>query len=553
MSTITPTLKATRPTRQRTLGMLLALALMAIAASATVVATERPAAAADPRPNIILITTDDMALTDLRWMPQTRALIAGAGIDFREFISNHPVCCPARAELLTGQYAQNNGVHHNGGPWGGEQVLRNRDQHIGRWLSDAGYRTAFVGKYINEWEKAPHTPPGWTHFNPLFRGIYHPSDLTMWHDGQPRRHTRMYTADRMGQFAKSYVRSFAGTGDPFFIWVSQVPPHGMHVAGKWVLPQPAWRHRKLYRYAVPPTFSDPAYGERDVSDKPPYVRRAATLSRASVRAWHRARIRSLRAVDDQVKQMLDTLRSVGQLSRTYIFFTSDNGYMLGEHRLRWKNFPYEESLQVPLAVRGPGIPAKRVSREQFGLVDLAPTFLDIAGVSWQSKADGRSMLPVLRGAGKGYDHYLIQAGRHESQWWWRGIRSKSYVYVHYEDGFEELYDRVKDPHQLRNVARVGEYSGVLAEQRARLQALSDCAGVTCWNGVMDVAPEESGDAPTSSATNDSTPGTSGDGPTGTTGGTGGTTGGTDGTTGEQTEGSAGTGSTGTPGSTDATP
>lgn len=479
---------STQPTsRRRRFGRLAAvLAVASLSASATVTISDQPVAAApaDTRPNIILITTDDMARTDLRWMPQTRKLLGTAGVSLPQFISNHPVCCPARAEILTGQYAQNNGVRNNVGPLGGYDALREEGQHIGSWLKDAGYRTAFVGKHLNGWENNPRTQPGWTRFNPIVDGIYRPFDLTMWRDGQPLAYSGTHTSDLMGRLTNNYIRNFAQAGGPFFIWTSQVAPHGMQVDGRWVPPLPAARHRGVYPDALPPTLKRPSYGEADVSDKPQYVQDSVTLSRTRAIAVHRARIRSLRSVDDQVKSMVDTLRKVGRLRNTFIFFTSDNGYLLGEHRLRNKNYPYEESLRVPFLARGPGIPAGTTRDGMYSLVDLAPTFLRIAGVSSPRVLDGRSMLPTLRRGAPGYSDYLIQAGHEQSDWWWRGVRSKEFVYVKYYDpldgGFEELYDMRKDPYQLRNVAQDPLYAAELARYRLRLETLGSCAGSTCW-------------------------------------------------------------------------
>ena len=94
---------------------------------------------------------DDMAQSDLLWMPRTRQLIGDRGVSVPDFLSNHPLCCPARAEILTGQYAQNNGVRHNRGPRGGYDALARPGNTVASWLQDVGYRTAFVGKYLNGW------------------------------------------------------------------------------------------------------------------------------------------------------------------------------------------------------------------------------------------------------------------------------------------------------------------------------------------------------------------------------------------------------------------
>jgi arylsulfatase A-like enzyme len=144
--------------------------------------------------------------------------------------------------------------------------------------------------------------------------------------------------------------------------------------------------------------------------------------------------------------------------------------------------PYEEALRVPLVVRGPGVPTGVIRKQQYSLVDLAPTFLQIAGAQEGSVLDGRSMLGTWRRGAPGYEDYLIQAGAVDKQWWWRGVRSRAFVYARYDDGFEELYDRRADPHQLRNVAGAPSYADELARARARLTALESCAGAACWSG-----------------------------------------------------------------------
>jgi arylsulfatase A-like enzyme len=440
-----------------------------------------------PRPNIVLVTTDDMNRSDLRWMPITRRLLGTRGVTVGDFISNHPLCCPARAEILTGQYAQNNGVWDNAiSRWGGYARLARPAQQVGRWLQDAGYRTVFIGKHLNGYERVRNRQPGWTVFNPLAAGVYQPYGFTMYNDGRPRRIDGVHTADYMGRAAVRAVERFAPKAAPFFPWVSQVPPHGLFRDGRWVPPVPAPRHRGLFPDAVPPSLSSPAFNEPVVADKPAYVRRAPLVSAASVTREHRGRIRSLQAVDEQVGALVRALRRTGELSRTYLFFTSDNGYLMGEHRLRNKNKPYEPNLRVPLLARGPALPAGVVRRATFGSVDLAPTFLDIADARARVTVDGRSMLPTLRSGGRGYTHYLLQAGGWTDEpgvrRWWSGVRSRSFVYVKYRDGFTELYDRRRDPAQLRNVAGVAAYRRVVAEYSGRLDVLRTCAGHTCRLG-----------------------------------------------------------------------
>ena len=490
---------AGRP-RPRRLFVLIAVLALALTVTAVVVVTDRrsqdeaalttppPAApAADARrPNIILVTTDDMSLSDLQWMPNTRRLIGEVGARVDPFLSNHPLCCPARAQILTGQQAQNSGVFDNSGRYGGFPRLKQPNNHIGAWLKDAGYQTAFIGKFLNLWERRPVQQKGWSIFNPSSEGVYSAYDITMWNDGNPRRYADVHTGDLMGQLTVETIEQFAADGAPFFIWTSQLPPHGMRVDGKWTFPVPAERHRDAFPDALPPSWGEPVFFEEDVSDKPAWVRQARRPTPEKMIGLNRTRIQSLLSVDDQIKSMLQTLRDTGQLANTYVFFTSDNGFAVGEHGLTTKNHPYETSLQVPLLVRGPGIEPGSRCPGQFGMADLAPTFLDIADADAGRPQDGRSMLPALFDGAPGYSHYPIQASGWSYEpglkWWWRGVRSEQFTYVRYHDQFEELYDLEQDPTQLQNVATDPRYADVLAEYSERLDGLTDCAAATCWDG-----------------------------------------------------------------------
>lgn len=438
----------------------------------------------DDRPNILLITTDDMNVADLRWMPTTRRLLESRGVRVEGFLSNHPLCCPARAEILTGQYGHNSGVLDNErSRFGGYQAMRRKGQHVGAWLRADGYATAFVGKHLNGWEFVQRRQPGWTVFNPFLEGVYSPYDITMFRNGRPRQYSGIHTSDLVGGFTVRYIERFAADPRPFFIWASQLAPHGMFVDGEWTLPVPATRHTGSYPDSMPPSLSSPSFDEQDTTDKPPWVGQAPEVSVQDQVSWHRARIRSLLSVDEQVAAAVTALRATGQLDNTYIFFTSDNGYLMGEHGLTEKNVPYETALRVPLLVRGPGLPKGVTRDELYGLVDLAPTFLDIAGVSPPGVVDGRSMLETLRDGAPGYDRYLIQASGWKQEpgvrWWWRGVLTRRYVYARYGDGFEELYDLRNDPYQMSNVSEDPAYVRARDRLVSSLETLAGCKGEAC--------------------------------------------------------------------------
>lgn len=432
-----------------------------------------PAVAAT-RPNILLIVTDDMRASDLRWMPETRRLLGERGVTMKNFLSNHPLCCPARAEILSGQYAQNNGVHHNKGPWGGFHAS-NPNHNVAVWLQQAGYKTAFVGKYLNKYYGKDGVQPGWTQFNPTTAKQYSPYGFSALYDGHERVVKDVYTGDWVRQQTNRYIRRFSASGKPFFIYASQLAPHGMNVDGTWVPPVPAPRHRGYFPHVRPVSFKSPAF------DKKSWITRAAgRVRRDRMVTLNRARLQALQAVDEANASAIRTLKRLGQLDNTYIFFTSDNGLHLGEHRHVGKALPYEESLKIPLLVRGPSIPRGVHRRQMTEHIDLAPTFLELAGARADVQVDGTSLLPVLRRNARGYGTVLVQSGSEVAPWEWRGVRTPRYTFVRYvEEGHVLLFDRKKDPYELRNVAGMPEYAATRARLEVRLKALENCLGADC--------------------------------------------------------------------------
>jgi N-acetylglucosamine-6-sulfatase len=463
--------------------------VMVVAAGSTLAAPRPDASAseaarsrlgADDRPNVVLIVTDDQTAYDLRWMPHTRRLLGDHGVTYRNFLSPHPLCCPARAELLTGQYAHNNGVHHNSGPWGGWEAF-NPTNNIGLWMQAAGYSTALVGKYLNGYHGQEPRVPGWDMFDPTIRGTYSPYGITMGNNYDPVRFDDVYTADLVNRRTLSTIRRFAKLDKPFFVYSSQLAPHGMHVNGHWVPPVPAPRHRGMFRHVRPPSFSDPAYDERDLSDKYQDYRDGSNVSRERMARVFRGRVESLQAVDEAVRDTVRALKRLGELRNTVIMFTSDNGMMLGEHAFYGKNTPWEEALRIPMVVRGPGIPTGVVRRQTMTLVDIAPTILDLGDAVAPVPQDGRSLLPTLNSAAApGYATNLIQGGDDDAPWLFRGVRTRRYTYVMFANGFVEMYDRKRDPHQLRSVAGMPTYADVERELQRRSLLLQNCVGPACY-------------------------------------------------------------------------
>jgi N-acetylglucosamine-6-sulfatase len=176
------------------------------------------------RPNILLITTDDQTLSDLRQMPKTRKLLGRQGVTFPNALSPHPICCPARAAILTGQYAQNNGVRSNQGKYAFAGLKRRTTLPV--WLKRAGYRTAFTGKYLNGYGTQGRPQPGWSWFDPTIVGQYNYNDYQMYRNGKPRSYHGLHNVDYINGEVQRLVREWSPGTKPFFIWASHVAPHG---------------------------------------------------------------------------------------------------------------------------------------------------------------------------------------------------------------------------------------------------------------------------------------------------------------------------------------
>lgn len=455
------------------------------------------------RPNIVLITTDDEADYDMRWMPRTRRLLGEAGVTFGDMVSPHPLCCPARAEILTGQFAQNNGVRTNEGqPHGGWRAMNSYHDTLGPWLQAAGYRTAFTGKFLNGYRSASRRVPGWDQWHPLLEnlGAYRYYDFSVRNNNVIQAHPYVHVSDFLAQDTARLIRRFSGQRRPFFIWQSHVAPHGAcvpHGTGScWVPPVPAQRHAGLFQDAQPPSFGDPAFLEKDVRDKPGYLTGLSASSdrRDKIRYNFIRRIQSLQSVDEAVAHTIRVLRDTGELRNTVLMFTSDNGFLLGEHRWVGKDVPYEKSLQVPLLMRGPGLPRGVVRNDTVATVDLAPTVLALAHAAPTVPMDGRNLLPLAkRAAPGGWRTLLIQDGPRLGEapgvaWSYRGVRTRRYTYVDYSTYRTELYDRRHDPHQLTNVAGDPAYRAVERELQRRTRALRSCSGRTCRRSFGPLPP-----------------------------------------------------------------
>jgi N-acetylglucosamine-6-sulfatase len=455
-------------------------------------ASRRPRA--DDRPNVIVIMTDDQTVESLRVMANVQRFLINPGTTFVNSFASFPLCCPSRATFLTGQYSHNHKVVGNNFFNGLARLDQSNTLPV--WLSEAGYSTIFVGKYLNEYGKLePRSiPPGWSDWNAGVRLAYF--NHTMNRNGKIvyyGANALSYQSDVYTSVAVDAVRRHARQSKPFFLWLSYFAPHqgGPPEAGDppgLKAAVPPQRHRQAFAGEPLPRTS--SFDEEDVSDKPQAVRRRARLSEgaiAGLETSYRRQLESLLAVDEGVAEIVAELRAAGVLKRTFIVFTSDNGLLQGQHRIvNAKEQVYEPSIRVPLVIRGPGVPRGARLEQPVVNADLAPTIVDVADANVGRVPDGRSLLPVLADIDLQWGRdILLERGPGASAVGARiytAIRTPRFLYTEYSTGERELYDLVADPDELLNRHGDPELASIEAELARRLASLQNCVGVQCTSG-----------------------------------------------------------------------
>lgn len=462
-----------------------------------------PADAAAPaaRPNVVVLMTDDQTLHSMRAMPRTKALIGDQGARFANSFVSNPRCCPSRATFLTGQYSHNNGVFTNGPPIGGWQRLRGTTNWLPSWLQAAGYRTVHVGKFLNHYglDDPTEVPPGWDEwYGTIDPTTYRYYGYTVNENGQLRsygrdRDPRFYSTDFASRRAAGIVDRLAPSSQPFFLSVAFLAPHtgSPHEPGDPPgLGTPAIADRHRGAFASLPLPRGGAFDEADVSDKPPFLRRPRLRARkvGAIESLYRQRLESLLAVDEGIEQIVAALQTSGELDNTLIAFTSDNGYMAGEHRLpHGKAKAYDPSIRVPLMIRGPGIPAASQPQQPVVNADLAPTILDAAHATPGRVVDGRSLLPLTRDPALGRDRPLLVEIAKGAGMLTTAIRTSRWLYAEHVDGTHELYDMAVDPNQLHSLHTDPALASVRKRLARRLATLRTCRGVVCRQPLAEPA------------------------------------------------------------------
>jgi N-acetylglucosamine-6-sulfatase len=454
--------------------------------------------------NVVIVLTDDQDAKSLRVMKGVKRKLGRRGANFRSAFAVYPLCCPSRATILTGQYPHNHGVLDNAGRDGGVKAF-DESTTLATALSDDGYRTGYIGKYLNGYPalarddaEAAH-PPGWDRFFGMVDAGQYEWSINA--NGTLRRYGREpndYQTDVLRRMGLDFIRKHSGRNKPpFFMMLGTNAPHGEK--GRRFAdrnPRPAKRHVGAFERLRLPDI--PSFNEADVSDKPPFLRvpRIKGKGRRELRDRYRGRLESLLSVDQLVTRLLSELRRQGELRNTLFVFTSDNGFLLGEHRLERKRLLYEESAQVPLVMRGPGIPKGVKRHELVGNIDLAPTIYDVTGVSPPPalEPDGVSLLNLVDNPGAFADRDLLLENFHigSGDGVGKAVRTQEAVLIEQRvDGttYRELYDLDPespfpkpggyDPYQLENQYENPDYSGLRGQLQDRLDQLRNCEGNQC--------------------------------------------------------------------------
>jgi N-acetylglucosamine-6-sulfatase len=455
-----------------------------------------PGAGAAP-PNIVFVLTDDLSWNLVQYMPHVQDL-QRRGMTFSRYYVTDSLCCPSRSSIFSGRYPHNTKIFTNKVPDGGFDAFHARGEEGSTWATDlqaAGYRTAMMGKYLNGYlpggvvdGKRLYIPPGWDEWDVAGNG-YGEFNYNLNQNGQLVHYglqPQDYLTDVVGGRAVQFIDGAADAGQPFALEVATFAPHAPYT--------PATRNATDFPGLTAPRT--PAFDVQN-TDAPRWLSGHAPLTQqqiAQIDQAFRKRAQSVEAVDDMIGNIESTLQARGLADNTYIVFSSDNGYHMGEHRLLpGKMTAFDTDIRVPLVVAGPGVPAGKTTKIAEN-VDLRPTFDGIAGATVSRSVDGHSLVSLLRGrtpsgwrTGALIEHHGPDHARGDPDLplpgsgnpaTYEALRTKDAVYVEYHNGQREYYSLTRDPNELHDA-----YRRLPHAQRTRLHdqlaALRHCRGATC--------------------------------------------------------------------------
>ncbi len=424
------------------------------------------------RPNIVFVLVDDLRWDALGYAghPFVKTphidRIAREGAIFENAFVTTPLCSPARGSFLTGQYVRTHGVRGNG-----DNAERSHKMvTFPRLLHDAGYATAYVGKWHMGSDDSPR--PGFDRWV-SFRGQGQYEDPPLNIDGKQVA-AKGYMTDLLSDYAVEFIRK-QSAAKPFCLYLSHKAVHGPFT--------PAARHASLFSEVAirrSPNAQDNLAGKPMLTRELPQaaVKKAAKKKGAVVGPGDelvRNQLRCLTSIDEGVGRVLQALEETKALENTLIIFTSDNGYFWGEHGLGDKRAAYEEAIRIPMAARYPAMikPGTRIGAMVLN-IDIAPTMMAAAGLPVHRQMQGRSMLPLFSGKTKNWrEHFLCEYFMEQNfarVASWEAVRTARYKYIHYLDlkDMDELYDLQADSGEMKNLIGEASAKPVLASMQKLL-------------------------------------------------------------------------------------
>ncbi len=463
--------------------------------SDAIAATDGSHPKASGHPNIVFVLADDLSWNLLQYMPHVRRMRT-RGATFTRYFVTDSLCCPSRASILTGRLPHNTGVFTNIAPDGGFGLFRDNGQEADTFataissIPGAHYRTAMMGKYLNGYQPSTlYVPPGWSEWDVAGNG-YAGFNYTLNENGKLVSYWSTpddYLTDVLAGKGVGFINRSVRARDPFLLEIATFAPHSPFTPA----PRDAGDYPGLQAPRTPAFDAANASAPQWLAGRPPL--KAGQIARLD--EHFRARAQAVEAIDDLVGRLERTLRARGVADNTYLVFSSDNGFHMGDHRLmQGKMTAFDTDIGVPLIVVGPGIPAGRTVGRLAENIDLRPTFSRLTGAPVPDDVDGRSLVPLLRGrpvaawrtaaliehhgpdqSQSDPDYQPPASGNPTS---YEAIRKPSSLYVEYRNGDREYYDLATDPYELDN--RYGDFGlgkrERLHEQLARLEA---CSGRSC--------------------------------------------------------------------------
>jgi N-acetylglucosamine-6-sulfatase len=408
--------------------------------------------AAVAKPNIVVIMTDDDAVSSLPYLSKVQELFAAEGVSFNNAYCANPLCAPDRATFLTGLYAHNHNVWHVSNGWTQYKAGGYQQNSLPRWLKESGYQTALIGKYINKFNSLNGKPLYWDEF---VAPIEDP-DTSLYYNysvninavvEQKGSAAEDYSTDFYGNRAVDFI---AGATEPFFLLYA---PHGPHATADYPIPAPRHVNATVAPFPVPPNFASGAY----------------TLEQTK-ELW-KLRLQAMLSVEEQIEAIVNAAPA----NTVFIFF-SDNGFCLGENGKFRKQFAQDCSAKTYLLMRGPGIPQGETRNHLVSTVDLTATICEMAECDRQT--DGRSLWPIVQDATAPWRTSLLIESNDQQAY--SAVHRTRMKYIENADGSQELYDLQLDPGETQNKINDPAHAFRLPTLRNELNALRACDGAACW-------------------------------------------------------------------------